>query len=840
MRNLSSVFMQSCSDHLLVWGTICYIIGGCVAQFLDPGVEPSQLPLTGAVLVLVFALLYTFLPQHSLPFFCTVLLFFTGLLHTQMAFQQPISPHHVANQIQGKTKVTLVGAINSYPEFDGKRCRFILDAGSVMFRNSNASQLFKKVHGKVLVSVGEKLPEEYHPGVTVMAMVNLDTIRSFQSPGAFDYKSYMAGKSIHCSGWTQTKQNLHLIGRQDWPASLRYLPEKTRHHIGTFLEQNVNGMVADIYKALLIGSKVSLPADVKERFKACGLMHLLAISGLHLSLLGLMSTLVISTLLRRSHWLLINTHVPHLALVATIPLLFGYACIAGLQPPVLRALFMALFTLFAVLLRSQKSLFPIIAAAALALLISNPLLLFTASFQLSFSAVLAIAAICQRMPNNLDGRAVGSIAYRWAMRFLSVFLVSLAATLGTLPFMLYHFNRFSLVGPIMNLIIEPLLCLWSLPIGLLAIPCILLSPDLAVLLFRIGGWGIRLASSITETVAALPGITIQTVTPYPLEIMAFVLLLGFALSGRLNPGKRLPLIVIGGVVLTLSFTSGLWMPPGGQATSTTFLDVGQGACTLIELPDGKKVLVDGGDHSSDKYDIGERVIAPFLWKKRIWKLDDLVISHPHSDHYKGLFFVHRYFRPDRVFINGQSNTETAYTALLNQVDESESRLSVAQMGEPILTGEKYTLTCLGVPGLEGHSASLDSNDQSIVLLLETMNKKVLLPGDIEKKAEELLLSSQVPLKADVLVAPHHGSKTSSGADFINAVAPAYIVVSSGISATGKLPSPQHLQNWNEREIPVLITAKHGTIHCNISKKGLQLKTYRGEGLKTQAVTAQSF
>lgn len=840
MRNLSSVFLQSCSDHLLIWVTVFYIMGGCTAQILRPGIEPAQLPLIGAILLLFFVVVCSFLAQHSLPILCPVLLFFTGLLHTLMAFHQPIAPHHIANLVHGKTKVTLVGTIGSYPEFDGQRCRFILDASGLLFRESEAPKIFGKVHGKVLLSVSGKLPEEYRPGMTVMAMVNLDRVRSLQSPGGFDHKLYLAGQSIHCSGWTHATQNLHLIGKQDWPASLQYLPEKIRHHIGIFLENYVDGVAADIYKALLIGSKASLPPEVEERFKACGLMHLLAISGLHLSLLALLSTLVMSSLLRRSHWLLLNTHVPHLTLIATIPLLFGYACIAGLQPPVLRALLMAFFTLFAVLLRKQYSLYPIISAAALVLLASNPLLLFTASFQLSFSAVLAIAVICQRIPNIFDDRTGDSIAYKWGLRFLAVFLVSLAATLGTLPFMLYHFNRFSLVGPIMNLVIEPLLCLWSLPIGLAAIPCMLFSPDLAASLLGIGGWGIRLACSITEITAALPGITIRTVTPYPVEIIAFVLLLGFTLYGRADLGKRVMLGCIGGVMLTLSFTSGLWLPPNEQPTSTTFLDVGQGACTLIELPDGKKMLVDGGGHSSENFDVGERVIAPFLWKKRIWKLDDLVISHPHSDHYNGLFFIHRHFQPDRVVTNGQLNTEAAYTTLLKQVEESDTKLVVAQKGEPLMTGKNYTITCLGIPGLEEHSSSLDSNDQSVVLLLEYMNQRVLLPGDIEKKAEEFLLNSRVPLEADVLIAPHHGSKTSSSDDFINAVAPEIIVVSSGISAAGKLPSPQHIQNWRKRSIPALITAKHGTINCIISEKGFRLKPYAGEDFIRQADDAQTF
>lgn len=826
MRALSALLSQSCSDNLLAWVTLFYIAGGSSAYLLRPGIPAALLPPFGLTLLGLLAVASVLSPPRHRLLFSLALFFLLGFTHTLTALHQPLAHDHIANHIHQKTRATLVGTISSFPEYDGQRCRFTLDVRRLMLLDPADGSEFEPVHGRVRLSVREKLPAEYTPGMDIMTIVTIDRVHTFQTPGVFDYQLYMAGRSIYCSGWMNAGQNLYLIGKAAWPGRIRYLPEQIRHATGLYLEQNMARPVADIYKALLIGSRATVPPEVQQRFVACGIMHLLAISGLHLSLLALLSALAWLALLKRSQWLLLNSHVPSLALVLTSPLLVAYACIAGLQPPVLRALVMALFTLFAVLIRRQHTLIPILSAAALILLIANPLLLFTASFQLSFSAVLAIAITCQWFAATASlNTEQAPVMHKWAKQGVAMVMISLAATLGTLPFMLFHFNRISLVGPLMNLVVEPILCLWSLPLGLLAVPCIYLFPDAAVLLLQAGGWGISLVESITKTTAVLPFCAVWTITPHPVEVAAFLLLLGFMACCRVTWKKKATLSIIAGTALLASFTSDLWLQRGRLTTTATVLDVGQGLSILIELPDGKKILVDGGGRKSNSFDPGERVIAPFLWKKRIWRLDDIIISHPHSDHYNGLPFIHRHFKPNRLIINGQQETDWAYAVLLRQAKEKGTRVLVASAGDILQGGGEYRVTCLGTPGLEGRSGSLSANDQSIVLLLEHGRRRILLPGDAGIPAEKLLLDSGQLLKADVLVAGHHGSSSSSSPRFLKTVAPKYIVVSASRTAIGRLPSPRHLQTWSDEGIPTFTTAIDGTVSCTISTKGLQLNTY---------------
>ena len=205
-------------------------------------------------------------------------------------------------------------------------------------------------------------------------------------------------------------------------------------------------------------SGISVPARIMEAFKENGCFHILSISGLHFSLLGFFCVGVFTFLLKRSTWLLLHNHVPTVALILTAPILLLYTFIAGFNIPAIRSLITALLVLYAVVLRRQQTLIHLIAAAALVVLAFNPLALFTPSFQLSFAAVLAINQIYPRLPlfiSNVPASQNGKAPWLQAGRFVqSMLYVSLAATAGTLPFLLYHFNRISLIGPVMNLFIE--------------------------------------------------------------------------------------------------------------------------------------------------------------------------------------------------------------------------------------------------------------------------------------------------------------------------------------------------------------------------------------------------
>lgn len=819
------------TDNLLVSVTVCFLAGATLAPRL-PASWPVWTVLAPIGLCAVAALVLDprFRPLTALPFFLLV-----GLLHTHTALHPPADPHHIAGWIGEKSRVTLTGRMLTMAEDDGEKTRFELAAESLLIHGSGEAEQPRPVRGRVQLTVLAPLGERFAPGTRLVAIATLDRIRNYHTPGAFDYRLQMAARDIAVAGWVRSAAEILAAPETEVATvrQVRFLPEQVRQHLFAFLGRHFGRDLAGMYQALLTGSLVNVRPALIEAFKANGCFHVLSISGLHFSLLGLFSVGLWTLLLKRSQWLLLHTHVPTLALVLTAPILLFYTCIAGMNVPAVRALITALLVLFAAVLRRQRSFGPLIAAAALIVLAVSPLALFTASFQLSFAAVLAINLIYPRLPAlNVDPRD------GWPRRALalvqSLLLVSVAATLGTLPFMLLHFNRISLIGPLANLVIEPLLCLWALPCGLLAIPFVGVAPGLAVLLFNLGSGGMRLALWLTELTAALPAASVWTITPNPAELILFFAALTLLLRPGASRSHRWAALALF-VLLAGSFTRSLWPGVGARETlRTTLLDVGQGSSTLIELPDGRTVLVDGGGYESDRFNVGEALIAPFLWQKRLWRLDTLVVTHPHKDHYNGLPFVFDRFRPGRVIVNGDSGEEPAYARFLARVRERGTPVQLARTGDILMKGENLTLTCAGMHGLLDEGMHWSTNDRSMVLHLRYGQRSLLLPADISVAAEDRLVATGRDLHSDLLVAPHHGSATSAGPALMRAVSPAVVAVSVSRARRDTLPAPQHLQAWRAQGRMVVTTADQGTLVFSTDGHDLRLAPYTGTPMHFRA------
>lgn len=498
--------------------------------------------------------------------------------------------------------------------------------------------------------------------------------------------------------------------------------------------------------------------------------------------------------------------------------------------PAIRSLVTALLVLFAVVLRRQRSLIHLIAAAALIVLAITPLALFTVSFQLSFGAVIAINCIYPRLPVVIavpepmtdSGRIRKGLGVLQSMLY-----VSLAATAGTLPFMLYHFNRFSLIGPVMNLIIEPLLCLWALPCGLLSIPLLWIFPDLAILICKLGAVGIKLTVLVARAFVGFPYASIWTITPSFVEIVLFFVIL-FLLLREKRTVRHLVSALLLSSILFGSFTLSLWCPNKNKELVVSFLDVGQGSSTLLQLPNGKNILIDGGGLETEQFDTGQGVIAPFLWRQRIWRIDDLIITHPHKDHYNGLPFVYARFQPQRLIVNGDSGDEPAYSQFLEAVRKNGTPIEVAVTGQKLQQDDRMLFECLGMNGLLGNKLSWSTNDRSLVLRLRFGARSFLFPGDTGIQSENRLIQNKKSLRADVLLAPHHGSITSAGPEALAAISPSLIIVSSGLAGRVTLPAPEHLKEWRQKKILSLVTTQQGTMTSITDGQDLRTRTFTGD------------
>lgn len=795
-----------------------FALGVFCADRLTPLLPPSLLWL--ALGIATLAIVVCFATRKQLQAFVLLIPFFfiLGLIRATPFTEPPLSADHIYNRIATRSEVTVAGILTEMPALPGNRCRFKIAAEQLIFPD----QTISPTHGSVLLTMEGRLPDNIEPGDRLVARGVLKRPHSFQTPGVFDYQKYLEREDIWITGWVRSPALLHKLNRPPAESSvidqLRSLPERLRHRVGNFLQQNLDQPASSLYRALLLGDRSAVPAGIIEDFTAAGCIHLLAISGTHMGIIAFLVTALTAWLLKRSTRLLLYLPVWKTAALIALPVLFAYAMLAGFQTPAVRALTMITVFLLAILLDRQWSIPVNIAIAAFLLLAWKPPLIHTASFQLSFTAVLAITLLYPQVRTLFSASSDhgGSVADKLANWLRAGLTVSTAATVGVFPLLLLHFNRFSLLSPLSTLLIEPFLCLWALTIGLAA--CLLLpfSPLPANALFHLGSLGLDAALSLSSTLARLPFASLRLPALTPLQFLLYYLsLVAFSQRHRLQHSKSVATLAF--LVLTGSFFWNSALTAGDNNLRVNILDVGQGSATVVELPGHRAILIDGGSYLGGQFDVGERIIAPFLWHRGINRLQAVIISHPHADHYNGIPFILRNFAPHTLWTNGHPSSAPEYLALLNEAQDLAIAVKTPKPGALLYADANSKLLRVNsTPEAQLNSLTTDSpgtttNRQSLVLRLDYKQRSFLFPGDIDTEVEREIVEEGSNIEADVLLAPHHGSQGSLGNALLQAVTPAYIVVSAGKSRPGGMATDEAVRKWRSAGATVFDTADNGAV-----------------------------
>uniref|UniRef100_UPI0040573303 DNA internalization-related competence protein ComEC/Rec2 n=1 Tax=Candidatus Electrothrix sp. TaxID=2170559 RepID=UPI0040573303 len=855
LKTLFALLLRRADQNIFILITLSFL-GGIINAHSQFVIFPEAL--ARAVVILLTGMVFLcYLSRKStspLSFpFLLIIFFLLGHLILLHRLQEPQASGHIASLLKERQKVTLVGTLATMIEErviqqDGQEhilSRFEIEAEDILFHEKEAR--WQPVHGRVRLSMQAR-KDELQPGMRLMVLAKAGPVGNFKTPGIFDYQGYLAAQDIFITGWLPG--DTVTVLREPLPEgllargrSLGFFPEQVRQQVSRFIRDTLPCSLAGTYQALLIGSRAGVPQEIQEQFKATGTMHLLAISGLHMGLLALMVGALISQILKRSEQLLLRTHVPTLTLLMTLPVLLGYSFIAGMNTPVFRALIMTFVLYMAFVLRRQHSLLHLLAAAALIILVQQPLALFTASFQLSFGAVASLMLFFPHVfPASLDDDEnkgttgiLDRLVYLWQRFLRPALLISLVATLGTLPFLVLHFHRFSVIGPVMNLLVEPVLCFWALPWGLAAIPCLYIAPELASVFLWIGSLGIQAGHCLVVLGNDLPWASVWTITPSGAELVCYggLLLLWLAtLKMERLRWVAQGSVLLGAGLLGLHFTWGLFFAQTSNQSRVCYLDVGQGTSTFLHTANGSRILIDGGGNRQSRRNIGEQIIAPYLWKQRVWRLDQAVITHPHSDHFNGMDFILARFRPKQLFINNDPRVEGKYQDILEQAVQQGIEIVVPGNGYEMIKEENASLTILSGAAEQGQRGKGNVNDGSLVLRYQHGQRAFLFPGDMSRDKERVLLEKRINMRADVLLAPHHGSSSSSSADFLDAVGPGLIIVSAGNGEHAKkyYPASVNLTAWAKRGIPYVLTREQGTISCTTDGEALRCVDWAGQSV----------
>jgi competence protein ComEC len=737
--------------------------------------------------------------------------FLLGIFSIQLYLHPQPPPSHISH-FTGLERISLEGIIDGPPERSPGRAHLLIRSQKIILSTRSIP-----VDGLLLVYLREEAPS-LRVGDRLRFRCRLHPPRGFHNPGGFSYERRLAFDRVYTIGFLSEEGAWVKLGEgfKD-PVSLRV--ERWRNHIRDFLNREAEPSSSGIFKALVLGEQGDLPEEIKEHFILTGTAHLLAISGDQFGIVALLSFSLLLWTLKRSEFLLLSISVKKWAAALTIPCIVLYAFIAGGGISVIRAAIMVITFLFSILLDRERNLLHTLALAAFLILFFSPPSLFDVSFQLSFLAVLSILYLVPRFLQEFKQEEISLLLRTsWKDNIYKYMRLSLLVTgvaiLGTAPWVAFHFNRFAPIGFLTNLFMIPWVGFLIVPLSLTASIFSFFFLPLATLLINLNGFITLVLLKVLAFFASLPFASFFVSTPTVFEIFLFYSLLSLAV--HLRKGKKIRYLFAG---LCVAFVCNLayWNLKDSfqKDLKLTFIDVGHGDSILVEFPKGKKMLIDGGGLREDRFDTGKNVIAPFLRKKKIRRIDTLVLTHPDPDHLKGLNFIASRFSIGQFWENGFETQSEPYLQLKETLRQKQIKTqSLNEETLPqIINGVEVSI--LNPPAWNPTQRNVWNpsgfNNSSLVLKLRFKNVSVLLAGDIGNEAEGLMLRKGYPLTADIIKVPHHGSSSSSSPLFLEKVRPAYAILSVGERNIGRLPHPDVLKRYKQLGSRILRTDKHGAI-----------------------------
>ncbi|NTW71583.1 MAG: DNA internalization-related competence protein ComEC/Rec2 [Eubacteriaceae bacterium] len=619
-----------------------------------------------------------------------------------------------------------------------------------------------------------------------------------RNPGGFDYRLYLKSLNIHTVIYAQGS-TLKILGNNnprfiDILASVR---EKMFHGMESSMETD-NARFA---KGVLFGER-SLDEEEEELFSKAGISHILSVSGLHVAYIYGFILFVLSRFKISGLW----------KLLIVAALLLVYSFLSGFSVSVIRSAGMAMLHQWTVVLNRKYDTLNAMFFIGLVSMLINPLVIFTAAFILSYSAVFAIAAFYPVFNDRFKFRN------RHMESFKSLLFLTAAVQLFTLPVLAYLFNTFSVSALFLNLIAVPVSGM--LLIVLLAMmPIMLAFPEFSYQLMVIPEMMTKIIFSSTEIASQFSFYYLRVpAMRIPIAILFYGML--FMISGYFYLEYRKNRICTSAICTAVI----LWHLGGlahWDTLTVTVIDVGQGDSILIEAPGDTDILIDGGGYVGRK--VGDDVVKKVLMFKNISELDLVICTHSHFDHSLGLVEILDDIKIDQIMVN--SLETEGYERLIKNSFEYGVEVFESVQGTNLEVWDGLTLEIL-YPFKD--STYEDANNSSVVARLVYKEVSFMFTGDIGMSVEGELTERYGNLKSDIIKIAHHGSGTSSLQEFIDAVDPSHAVISVGENNRYGHPADKTLEFLSERGIKYYRTDYAGAVELVTDGKKFEIKTYAEE------------
>lgn len=637
---------------------------------------------------------------------------------------------------------------------------------------------------------GQAAPD-LRPGQRWRLVARLRRPHGTANPDGFDIEAWMLERGIRATGYVVAKSEPRLLS----PAVIRpgYSLERLRESIrANLLDTLGDRPYAGVIVALVIGDQHAIPPSQWQIFTRTGVNHLMSISGLHITMVASLAFMLAMRFWRRSSALVTRLPALRAATVAGFLTAAGYAALAGFAVPAQRTVYMLAVVAVALWLGWAMRPLAVLAVAAAVTIAIDPMAVISPGFWLSFGAVAVIMLA--------GGGRLGRV--NWVGAWLRT---QWAVTLALIPLLLAMFQQISLISPLANAVAIPLVSLVVVPLSLLA----------AVLPFdwiALGAHSVMtLCMTYLQWLNALPEVVWQQHAPPAWAIP----LAGAGALWILLP-KGVPARWVGTLLFLPLFLAIPAAPRQGELWLTV-LDVGQGLA-VVARTSGHALLIDTGPAYSVDIDAGDRIVVPYLRAMGVRRLDGMIVSHDDLDHSGGALSVLRAMPVDWL----ASSLASAHPI----------SVAAGQGSRQCAAGQNWEWDDVRFEILHPDAASYNDdqrkdNDRSCVLRIVSPHGSVLLPADIERAGElDLLRSRSAELPADVLVVPHHGSRTSSSPEFVGAVAPRLAIFAMGYRNRFGHPHPAVVAVYRQRGVKMVRTDMAGAVSVRMTAEGIVSQNWR--------------
>jgi competence protein ComEC len=717
----------------------------------------------------VIAIPILLLPHHFFPRVRPLIALAFGFLWA-LLHAHSVMDYGISDELHGKD-VYVEGVVVSLTESNYRRTRFEFQIDRMELNGSE-----QRLPGRVQVSWYRFAPKIV-AGQRWGLVLRLKRPHGFANPGGFDYEGWLLQRGIRASGYVRKSKQNRLL-EEGGLLSIQRWRQQIRDKINT-ISSDTNG--AALLNGLVIGDRSGIKQPQWQIFTRTGTNHLIAISGLHIGIVFGFIFFVVRRVWALSKYLPLVLPSQQAASLSGLVAAMIYAAMAGFAIPTQRAMIMLLVFVFGYFLRRPPRPTSAMSTALLLVVIWDPLTLLSAGFWLSFSAVTAIFF-------GFTGR-VGKISLlqQWGR-------VQWMIALGLAPVLLAMSFQISLLAPLVNMVVVPLFSIIIVPLSLFAVLLLFLFEPLGIKMVELVGWilaggmdGLSYLASIPFVVWTTPELPIWV---WPFALIGVVLLL----SPRGLSARWLGLLFLAPIMFIRP------IGPEHGTVKITVLDVGQGLAVVIQTQT-HSMLYDLGPKFSDDFNTGSAVVLPYMRSVGIDMVDLLMLSHGDTDHSGGL--------------SGVLGQLGIASVLSGEPEELNVDANLCRAGES-WSWDGVSFRILH----PGSDSRWKENNSSCVLKIETAGRSLLIPGDIEKAVEkQMVKEKEAELDSDLVIIPHHGSKSSSSAQFIRAVSPKYAIVSAGYRNRYGFPNDKVVERWRSVGAVVLNTADLGAIEVEIDANG---------------------